>query len=342
MGRPFGCLIVLLGVLLASVGVIVLWLIASLFGLASAEGPLADLARPAGLVTLLVGLAAGVAGIRLTRGVAGPLGDLVDAAGAVEGGEYATRVAVPDGGPAELRKLARAFNTMTERLEAADASRRGLLAEVSHELRTPLAVIRGNLEGLIDGIYPADEAHLRPILEETEVLARLIEDLRTLSLAEAGSLPLHREATELGGFLDDIASAHRARADGAGIELSVDVDDDARATSVNVDPVRLRQVLANLIDNALKSVPRGGHVRLQAESAAGGFIRFAVVDDGPGIPEELRAVVFERFTRAPGSRGSGLGLAIARAIVEAHGGRISAGPGLDGVGTRVILELPTA
>ena len=120
----------------------------------------------------------------------------------------------------------------------------------------------------------------------------------------------------------------------------MEADDGARATTIEVDPVRLRQVVANLLDNALKSVPIGGHVKLEAEAPGNGWIRIAVADDGPGIPEGLRAVVFERFTRGPGSRGSGLGLAIARASVEAQGSQISARPGPGGSGTRVLAELP--
>jgi signal transduction histidine kinase len=337
MARRFGCFVLLLASLLVSSGVLVLWLLGSLLGIVGAEGGLADLARAAGLVVLVAGAAALVTGIRLVRGVAPPLADLVDAAGRVEAGDYAVRVPESTRGPSELRDLGRAFNTMTARLALDEDQRRRLLADVSHELRTPLAVIQGNLEGLIDGIYPADEAHLAPILDETRVLARLIEDLRTLSLAEAGTLALHREPTDLAVLAQDVASSFGPGAGAAGIRLDVAVPEDVPL--LDVDPIRIREVIANLVANAVRYVPSGGSVRIAARSVPNG-VEVEVVDDGPGIPPELLPTVFDRFAKSTESRGSGLGLAIARAIVVAHGGSIAAVPG-DGPGTTIRFSLPT-
>jgi two-component system sensor histidine kinase BaeS len=336
--RGFGCLIAAMATLIVSVGVLVLWLLAGLFGM-SAEGPLAYLARPAALVVLVVGFVALVVGIRIARGVGGPLAALVDAAGRVEAGDYSARVPEPTRGRGELRGLSRAFNAMTARLEAENATRRRLLADVSHELRTPLAVIQGNLEALLDGVYPPDEAHLRPIIDETRVLERLVDDLRTLSLADSGALPLHREPTNPAVLLEDVAAAHRASAASTGIDLRVDATDELPA--VELDPMRMHEVVSNLVENAIRAMPKGGAITLSARAEPTGLV-LEVADDGPGIPQGLRASLFDRFTKSTDSRGSGLGLAIARAIVTAHGGTIDASPGAGGRGTTMRVTLPAA
>jgi len=338
MRRGFGCLITMLATLIVSVGVLVLWLLASLFGLA-AEGPLAYLARPAALVVLFVGFVALIVGIRVARGVARPLSELVDAAGRVEAGDYSVRVPESPRARGELRGLGRAFNAMAARLETEDATRRRLLADVSHELRTPLAVIQGNLEALLDGVYPPDEAHLRPILDETRVLERLVDDLRTLSLADSGVLPLHREPTEPAVLLEDVAAAHRANASAVSIDIRVDVDPGL--PTLDIDPVRMKQVVSNLVENAIRAMPSGGSITLSARQDPGA-IQVEVSDTGPGIAPDLHSTLFDRFTKSSGSRGSGLGLAIARAIVTAHGGTIDASSGPGGVGTTLRISLPTA
>ena len=334
--RGFGCLIALMSTLVVSIGVLILWLLAGLLGVASMEGPLAYLARPAGLVVLIVGVVALIVGIRIARGVGQPLSALVDAAGRIESADYTVRVS-EEGGRGDLRRLGSAFNAMAARLESEDATRRRLLADVSHELRTPLAVVQGNLEALLDGVYPPDEAHIGPILEETRVLERLIDDLRTLSLAESGALPLHREPTDPTVLLEDVAAAHRARASAARIDLRVEAP--ARLAPVEIDPVRMHQVVSNLVDNAIRAMSEGGSILLRAASSPDG-LELAVTDDGPGIPADIRANVFDRFTKSATSRGSGLGLAIARAIVEAHGGTIAAETGPSDRGTVVRILLP--
>jgi len=365
MRRGFGCLVVLMATLIVSIGVLVLWLLSGLFGLSSHEGLLATLARPASLVVLVVGIVALVVGIRIARSVGRPLSDLVDAAGRIEAADYSVRVREPRGGRGELRGLTRAFNEMAARLEAEDATRRRLLADVSHELRTPLAVIQGNLEALLDGVYPPDEAHIGPILDEVRVMERLVDDLRTLSLAESGALPLHREPTDPAVLLEDVAAAHRARPEAASIEIKVAIE--GSPAPIDVDPVRIRQVVSNLVDNAIRAMTTGasqpgsspglgaagaavpavaavhGTITLAAR-AVGASLVIDVVDDGPGIAAELLGSVFDRFAKSAESRGSGLGLSIARAIVLAHGGTIEAAspPTPGGRGTRIRITLPAS
>jgi signal transduction histidine kinase len=349
--RRLGCALVLFGVVLASVGLLVLFLIGSVLGLDVFGGELASVATPAGVVGVILGVVALFAVTRVLRGITTPLGALDDAAGRVEHGDYTARVEQPERGPGELRTLVATFNTMAARLEAEDETRRRLLADVSHELRTPLAVIQGNLEALVDGVYPPDEAHLRPILDETRVLERLIDDLRTLSLADSGTLPLHREPTAPAVLLEDVAAAHRAGAAAAGIQIRVEAA--AGLPMLDVDPVRIKQVVSNLVENAVRAMPSGGsivisaHAEPSAHAAAGathpnaGSVFIEVTDDGPGIAPELRSTLFDRFTKSATSRGSGLGLAIARAIVSAHGGTIDASPGPAGAGTTLRISLPS-
>ena len=269
---------------------------------------------------------------RLFRRASAPVGDLIEGAGRIEAGEIGTQV--PERGPAEVRSLARAFNAMSSRLADNERARRTLLADVSHELRTPLTVMQGTLEGVLDGVYPADEAHLRPVLDETRVLSRLIDDLRTLSLSEAGALRLHREPTDLRALLTEVAASHRAVADEVGVRLDLEVGELA---PISVDPSRIRQVLANLVANALRFTPSGGRVLLTA-SATDEAVTIRVEDSGAGMEPEEVEHAFDRFYRSPGSTGSGLGLPIARNLVEAHGGRIGLTSEV-GTGTTVEVSL---
>jgi two-component system OmpR family sensor kinase/two-component system sensor histidine kinase BaeS len=268
------------------------------------------------------------------RQFAGPLGDLIDAAESVEAGDYGVRVRPR--GPRELRSLASAFNAMSARLERSEEGRRRLLADVTHELRTPLTIMQGNLEALLDGMYPANAEHLEPILDETRVMSRLVDDLRTLSLAEAGALALHREPTDVAELVADAVAAFRTQADGAGISLVAEIDDALPQTEI--DPVRIREVLSNLLANAVRYTPRDGSVRVGA-SASDGRVRVSVRDTGPGIDTDLLPHVFDRFYKSEESRGAGLGLAIAKSLVVAHGGEIGA-TSVPGRGTEMSFTLP--
>jgi len=321
-----GCFFVLMVVVLVSVVAILAWLISNAVG---GSEPWAA----AILIGLLVLVVLALGG-RAARRAATPVGDLIEASGRVEAGDFSTRVS--EDGPREVRALARAFNAMSARLQEVEEQRQSTLADVSHELRTPLTVIQGNVEALIDGVYPADREHLEPILEETRVMERLIEDLRTLTLVEAGSLVLHREPTELSSLLSEVAAGYRSQAERAGIQISVAVADHVPV--LEVDPARVREVVANLLTNALRHTPSGGSVHLAA-SAADSEVVVTVRDTGSGMGAQELARIFDRFYRSPGSPGSGLGLPIARDLVAAHGGTMTATSEL-GHGTTVRFTLP--
>jgi signal transduction histidine kinase len=258
--------------------------------------------------------------VRFLRRTAAPIGDVMDAAERVAAGDYATRV--DPRGPREVRRLAATFNEMTERLEANEEQRRRLLADVTHELRTPLSIIRGNIEGMLDGVYPPDEEHLSPVVEETKLMARLLDDLHTLATAEAGALRLHREPTDLELLVEDVVSAFNPRATERGVALSYSV---AELPEIELDPVRIRQVLENVVANALRYTPAGGRVRIEVACGDGdSTVVFTITDTGPGVPAEVLPHIFDRFTKSVDSGGSGLGLAIAKSLVEVHGGEIVA------------------
>jgi signal transduction histidine kinase len=214
-----------------------------------------------------------------------------------------------------------------------------LLADIAHELRTPLSIIQGYAEGVLDGVYAADQEHLGPIVEETQVMARLLEDLRTLSTAEAGTLSLQRETVSALDLIEDSIAAFRPQAEAGGIEVVAQVEGVLPA--LEVDPVRIRSVLANLLANSLRYTPSGGRVTVSAEAMAGSRVQFSVSDTGTGIPAEELPYVFTRFRKSSDSRGSGLGLAIAKSLVEAHGGSIEAESD-PGRGTTVRFSVPAA
>ncbi len=307
----------------------VLWLL----GQIQTSRPLSPLLL---LLVLGFGLALASGLLSSLRRLALPLGDLIDAAGRAEAGDFSGRV--PVRGPRELRALGRAFNSMLERLEQTTSRRRDLLADVTHELRTPLTIIQGNLEGILDGVYPADEAHLRPAFEEIRQLSRLIDDLRTLSLAESGALQLNREPTDLEVLAEDVASSFRAFADDEGIHLAVEIA--SGLPLVEIDPVRVREVLVNLTANALRHTPRGGSVTIGAiRDGSGEKITVEVRDDGEGISPDDLPLIFERFYKSRDSGGSGLGLTIAKNLVAAHGGEIRA-ESTPGRGTIIRFTLP--
>jgi signal transduction histidine kinase len=324
--RRMGCFFLFMVVVLISVVALLAWLIGSVIGTAAGVAPTILL----GLLALFILATIG----RAIRRAAAPVGDLIEASGRVESGDFSTRV--PERGPREVRTLARSFNAMSARLEEVEQQRRSALADVSHELRTPLTVIQGNLEALLDGVYPADAAHLQPILEETRLMERLIEDLRTLTLVEAGSLVLHRELTDLGALLNEVAASYRSQADQAGIALTVTAPDGL--PQLDIDPARIREVVSNLLTNALRHTPRDGKVEVSAQLVDRN-VEVTVHDTGRGIPPDQLDRIFDRFYRSPDSPGSGLGLPIAKSLVEAHGGTITA-TSEAGAGTTIRFSVP--
>jgi len=276
-------------------------------------------------------------GARGLRRISRPLDELVEASNRVAEGDYSIRV--EEKGPPEIYSLMRGFNSMAERLQINDQQRRNMLADVSHELRTPITVIQGNVEGILDGLYPADEARLKSILEETQVLSRLVDDLRTLALAESGALHLKREPTDLAELIRDAVSgfeAHRTEKE-IKVEMSLNGGEDA-----NIDPQRVREVLTNLLSNTFRYAPRGGKVSVRLAETDSGIERnvtISVEDNGPGIEAADLAHIFDRFYKSSDSGGMGLGLSIAKYLIEAHGGKIWAESEV-GKGTKISISVP--
>ncbi len=305
---------------------------ASVVGLLAARFGVLPVATFVAVFLLLLLFIAGRGLRRFTR----PMDDLIAAAGRIERGDYSARIR--ESGPRELRSVARAFNSMSARLQSSDEGRRSFLADVVHELRTPLAVIRAEAEAIADGVHPADGEHLSTIVDATQSLDVLVEDLRALALTDTGSLALSREPVDVSSFVEDSVASFTAAAESAGVKLSA--DSASGLSPMDVDPVRMRSVLGNVITNAFAHTQAGGSVSVNA-SRAGDQIAITVTDTGEGIEPELLPKVFDRFVKGRDSKGSGLGLAIAHDIVVAHGGSISIDSAV-GTGTTVRMTLPIA
>ena len=331
------------------VGIIVLSMVFFLLGMAGLAYFLTNLFGGGGQATALVwvlgcGMAVtfpvlvGLVAVRSFRSTFDPLARVMAAADEVAEGDFSVRV--PEQGAGDFRRLARSFNRMVDELERSDLNRRNLMADVAHELRTPLHIIQGNLEGIADGVYEADEGEIERLLGETRQLSRLVEDLRTLSLAEAGQLPMKWEQVNIKDLLADVATSFSGQAEAAEVDLSYALSGEAGALQARGDAGRLDQVLSNLVANALDHTPPGGQIHMQAERYQEGIL-IRVSDDGSGIPAGDLPFIFDRFWRGEGRRqaGSGLGLAIAKHLVEAHGGEISVESQL-GEGTSFTICLP--
>lgn len=295
--------------------------------------------QPVVMVSVFLAILTVVIGLLLTRRMVLPLAEVTAAAKEVAGGDLSARVKVD--GPDDLRILSDSFNQMADALERNDRERRDMLADIAHELRTPLTVLRGRLEGILDGIYSPDQEHIVPALEETYLLERLVDDLRLLTLAESRQLPFEKKDLDLNELARHVISLFQAQAEENMIQL--ELKSDAVSPRAMLDPQRTEQIVGNLVSNALRYVPEGGRVwidvRREGESAV-----VSVNDNGPGVPEEELPRIFNRFWRGDKSRtrtsgGAGLGLAIARQLVEAQGGKISAS-NLPGGGLQVRCEFP--
>ena len=280
---------------------------------------------------VLAALAGGLAGLVIARGISRPLGELATAARRVAAGHLSERV--QEQGSEEVANVAAAFNEMTVNLQQADARRReaetlrrNMVADIAHELRTPLTVIQGNLQAILDGVYPLDLNEIETVYAETAMLSRLVTDLRELSLAEAGQLALNSTTGPLGPLVEGAVQRHAEMAAAKTIALDAAIAGGLPAVSLDLD--RTTQVINNLLSNALRYTPAGGRVTVRALREAA-WVRVEVADTGPGIPAEDLPRVFDRFWRGEKSRaretgGSGLGLAIARQWVVAMGGEIGA------------------
>lgn len=313
----------------------VLMVVAALLGatIATAAAGVASGSRWAIVVTTLfvlamVGVLLRTVGVRTWR----PVRDLIRAAGRLAGGDYTARV--DERTAARMRPVASSFNSMAEQLEEADERRRRLLADLGHELRTPLQVIRGEIEAVIDGVHDGGPEHMESMLDEVEVMERLIEDLRILTLSEAGRLPLQVERADLMRVVEEVSSSYQSTAAASGV--SIEVDAASALPELEFDPVRVRQALANLVVNSIRAMPNGGRITLRV-TADRDRVFTDVVDTGPGI--EQVEEVFDRFVKSADSPGSGLGLSIARGLARAHGGDVDiveTGP----KGTSIRMWLP--
>jgi two-component system sensor histidine kinase BaeS len=277
----------------------------------------------------------------LSRRVLAPVKALTAAAKRVGRGVFSQRVETKDKG--ELGELARAFNSMSGDLERAEKLRQNMVADIAHELRTPLANVRGYLEALRDGVMEPDAETIRSLSEEAALLSRLVDDLQELSLAEAGALKLNRRREDIARLVRQAATAARDQAEAKGITLSVVLP--AKLPAVNIDANRIRQVLGNLLDNAIAHTAKGGLIELTAQRRRG-WVELSVSDNGEGIPAKELPSIFERLYRVDKSRaratgGSGLGLTIAKRLVEAHGGEIKA-QSQPGKGSRFSFTVPIA
>jgi two-component system OmpR family sensor kinase/two-component system sensor histidine kinase BaeS len=287
---------------------------------------------------LAAGLLALIFGGLLAFQIMSPLRAVTQAARRVARGDLAQRVDIQS--KDEVGALAGAFNEMAASLQKNEETRRNMVADIAHELRTPLTAMRGNLEGIMDGIFPASKESVAPVYDQTLLLSRLVDDLRELALADAGQLRLNRKELDVAETLRSVATAVQPQAAAQGIAVTLDAP--ARL-HVQADPVRVQQVLLNLVGNALRHVPEGGTIILSAAPSPDG-LRLSVTDTGPGISQEDLPHIFDRFYRGDPSRsrstgGHGLGLAIVKHWVEAHGGRVWAENNPAG-GARFSFTLP--
>jgi two-component system sensor histidine kinase BaeS len=323
-GRRVGRKLLVAVLLVISVPVLLGLVLASTIG--GTDGVLAV----AAVWVVAIALVAGAVAVLWTTWA--PIRRLIGAAGRLADGDYDTRV--DPTGPVLTRPVLASFNRMAARLQAADEQRRRLLADVGHELRTPLTVLRGDLEAMVDGVRLVDPDHLRQLLDDIAVVERLLDDLRTLSLAESGALVLHREPSDLADVARDAVERLRRVAAAEQVHLRVDA---GPVPPIDIDPARIHQVVSNLVGNAIGATPPGGEVTVIVRDGAGGVV-LDVRDTGVGIPPGEAELVFERFHKGAGSSGTGLGLTISRDLVAVHGGTLDiAETSPDGTTMRVTL-----
>jgi len=296
-----------------------------------------DSLRGASLVSVVFGLALAVL---LARRIARPISAVSEAAVRVAAGDLSARARLLPG-DRETTELARNFNAMAQGLEVLEQERRETVASIAHELRTPLTVMQARLDAIEDGIYPLNQEQVGQLSAQTQLLTRLVGDLRTLSLAEAGRLTVQPGQVHPLSLARSVAQDIQTARPGTGVNVEV----LGQEGSLNADPDRLRQVLVNLVENAFKHAR--SRIQLTVQPPLTGQVPvfwLHVDDDGPGIPEEDRERVFETFVRLDPSRarisgGTGLGLAVVRALMLAHGGEVELSPSPLG-GTRASLKFP--
>lgn len=293
------------------------------------------------VTSLLIGLLLAAAlGFLLARHLSRPVTALAATLRQLSAGDFDARAAVTTAD--EIGVLAGQVNELAATLERNRSARRRWMADIAHELRTPVAVMKGEIEALEDGIRQPDARSAASLREEVDQLSSLIEDLRTLALADAGALSIRKERLDFSALVSGIAEAYRDRMAQRAISLETHIQD---GVMLRADPQRMRQLLQNLLENSSRYVQQGGHAELRLAQGEGeGEAELLLRDDGPGLEAEQLAQIFERFYRAEGSRsraggGSGLGLSICRNIVEAHGGSIRAASSVTG-GLEMTIRLP--
>jgi signal transduction histidine kinase len=280
-------------------------------------------------------------GVFLARTLTRPIREITTATRAVADGDLEQKVSVRSRD--ELGELATSFNLMSAKLAQSINLRRQMTADIAHELRTPISVILGHTEAMHDGVLPPSEETYDIIRDEALRLERMVDDLRTLSRADAGELILNLCLTPVQGLLDQAVKAYRPHASKKDINLHLETHPDL--PEVNIDPDRMAQVLSNILTNALRYTPEGGDITISTKETVGA-VEIRIHDSGPGIEPEELPNIFDRFYRTDKSRqrdsgGSGLGLAIAKSIVEEHGGRIWA-ESEPGEGTTIVIALSTS
>ncbi|GAA4336053.1 ATP-binding protein [Pigmentiphaga soli] len=294
------------------------------------------------VIGLVVGLPFGLAvGFWVSRIVTQPLASMAEVARRVAIGDFAAR-AHPGRARGEMADMLRDFNHMIDSLEGLERERRVTAASISHELRTPLAVQIARLHAICDGVIPASDSELRALLDQAEHLGRLVSDLHTLSMTDAGQLSLYSERLELDALVGDALAGYARRIAEHGAELEWRPPREPGTAIVEADPDRLRQILSNLLENALRHGAAGRWIGVAVE-AEGGYVKLSVSDAGPGLPAWMRERPFERFPRGPGRQGggSGLGLSIVRALALQLGGAVRAGTSERG-GACFTVTLPAA
>lgn len=301
--------------------------------------------RAALAAALIAGFASLVLALFLAYRLISPVKELTEAAEKLGEGDLSQRV--PIHGKDELASLGRTFNKMADSLQTSEKARKAMTADIAHELRNPLAVQRASLEAMQDGIYPMTNENLTPVIEQNILLTRLVEDLRTLALVDANQLDFDLTQFDLPGLCRKIINLYQAEADrrSISIRLTPDPGQSRKQVQVYADPVRVEQIISNILTNALRYTPESGEIVLEIQKTGVNLVSTTIHDSGPGIPSETIPYVFDRFYRVDRARsrqdgGTGLGLAIARQLSEAQGGRLSAANHPDG-GAVFTLILPT-
>jgi signal transduction histidine kinase len=282
-----------------------------------------------------------VAGIVASRILAGPMSDLEEAATKIGRGKFDTRV--EPRGSQEMIAVAAAFNEMAAQLEQSEALRKRMFSDIAHELRHPLHVLQGNLQAMLDGVYPIDEDEIERLIAQTHHLTVMVNDLGLLAQAEARQLPLHTQEVDIAALLKEVTAVYKPTSSARGIDLHVALLGTLPA-AMQLDRARIRQAIQNLLENSLRHTGDGGKIAITAYQEASRLL-IEVRDDGEGIASDQLPFVFDRLYRGDTARqrdreNTGLGLPISSALVEAHGGTITAESPGETMGSTFIISLP--